>query len=85
MNPNIIGLTLIAIGAATAIMAGWGLVARLMARDSESPPTVRSFIATWLGIWIITMFKHWSWAQDLPITGAMFLGVGIVCAGVLLC
>ena len=85
MNHNIIGLILIAVGAATAIMAGFGLMAKLMGRDSESQPTIRSFISTWLGIWIIASLKYWRWKEDLPITGVLFLGVGIAYAGVLLC
>ena len=85
MKQNILGLILIAVGAATAIMASLGLIAKLMERDSNTSPTVRTLISTLLGIWVITLFKYWSWDKDLPITGVIFLGAGIVCAGVLLC
>ena len=84
MNHNIISLTLIAIGAATAITAGFGLMAKLMGREPEPSPTVRSFISTLLGIWIISLVKYWYWKEDRAITGIFVLGIGIVIAGVIL-
>ena len=81
MNHNIIGLTLIATGAATAITAGFGLVAKLIGREPENPPTIRSFISSLTGIWIITLAKHWSWKEDGTISGIVILGIAIFIAG----
>jgi len=84
MTSNLTGLTLVAVGASTAVVAGLGLLVKLMGREPDDPPTIHSFVSTWSGIWLITLVKYWSWKEDGSITGICLLGTAIFIAGLML-